>query len=210
MPIKVTLRKNRHKSPFRELLIRLLTSPYGDSSILCSGYIWQDNTPGKYNVLDDGLRSAIITGCATGKLITVAGKFSQRKYRYLYGNFVNDLVSNGVNVQALYAPQKNWHAKIAIRLSKKRPVAALIGSSNLTGPAYGINRGKWNWNYEADVLIWTPHRRHDVFFRNDGIEEPLGKFDTILDPELDQPSEEEQLNSIYDDVINAELEGFKQ
>ncbi|HOD27574.1 MAG TPA: phospholipase D family protein [Syntrophales bacterium] len=182
----------------------LLTSPAGDSAILCSGYIWQPND-GRYNVLDDGLRQSILAGCAGGTLTTIAGKFYPDYYEVYYRNFIEDLRYHGINVVPFYAPKKNWHAKIAIRTNNHHPVAALVGSSNLTGPAYGIRR---NWNYEADVLIWMDADRQTGFFRDDGMDMPLGRFELILDPHIEQPSEELQLKGIYADVMETELQDF--
>ncbi|MBK5190707.1 MAG: hypothetical protein JJE19_04335 [Methanosarcinales archaeon] len=205
MPLKITLRKDEKSSPLRQMLNMLLQSPAGDSAILCSGYIWQP-TGNRYNILDDGLRSAIVSGCNGGTLTTVAGKFSFNYYKAYYRNFILDLRSKGVNVVPYYAPKKNWHAKIAIRMSGSKPVAALVGSSNLTGPAYGLNR---NWNFEADVLIWTKKGKQTEFFRDDGLNQDLGRFEVILDLEFTQLDEEDQLEGIDKDVMDAELERFE-
>jgi hypothetical protein len=205
MPIKITLRKDRHQSPFRQLLNMLLTSPYGDSAIICSGYIWQPSS-GSYKVLDDGLRNIIKRGCRKKGVTTVAGMFRPNYFQNYYRNFITDLRANGVQVSAYTVPRKNWHAKIAIRMCGDKPVAALIGSSNLTGPAYGINRT--NWNYEADVLIWIPHNKHNSYFRDDGMDNSKGKIEAILDPDFRQMTEKEQLHEIYNDVMQEELKEF--
>ena len=174
--------------------------------MLCSGYIWQPDN-GRYNVLDDSLRQSIVSGCIGGTLTTVAGKFSSAYYKDYYRNFISDLRLNGVNVIAYYAPRKNWHAKIAIRTNQDCPVAALVGSSNLTGPAYGIDRN--SWNYEADVLIWSESGNQTSYFRNDDMDLPLGRLEAILDPKIIQASEEKQLKSIYEDVMKTELLHFE-
>ncbi|MDD2944132.1 MAG: hypothetical protein PHC51_14340 [bacterium] len=204
MPIKITLRKSKDISPFRRLLNMLFSSPVGQSAILCSGYIWQPNT-GKYNILDDGLRNAIASGCSGGSLTTVAGKFYPSYYENYYRNFVRDLRANGIKVNAYYAPKKNWHAKVAIKLNNNIPIAALVGSSNLTGHAYGENR---NWNFEADVLIWSRNTAGSGYFRDDDINQEMGKMELILDPDIHQPDEDAQLKSIMQDIIEAELEIF--
>ena len=203
MPVKIVLRKRYDFSPFRRILNLLLQAPLGDTVLLCSGYIWQPSR--RYNILNDGLRNAILNGCANGELITVAGKFNPGYYRYysnFYHNFINDLRRN-IKVRAYYAPRKNWHAKVALRLANNRPVAGIIGSSNLTRPAYGEN---WrNWNYEADVLIWIPGILTN-YFQQDDIPIEVGKIELILNPDIDQPNEESQLQSIYDDIMGSELE----
>lgn len=205
MPIKIALRKYSGQSPFRRMLNMLLTSPIGDSSILCSGYIWQPNGS-HYNVLDDGLRNSLISGCQGGELTTVAGKFYPSYYEDYYRNFIQDLRLHGVRVRAYFAPKKNWHAKIAIRLNKGTPVAALVGSSNLTSPAYGVGR---KWNYEADVLIWIKGKKYTRYFRDDGMDLSIGRLELILAPQIKQPSENNQLEGIYKDVMETELEQFE-
>ena len=206
MPLKITLRKDKVYSPFRRLLNMLLTSSAGDSTILCSGYIWQPDD-GRYNVLDDDLRNAILPGCKGGKLKTIAGKLYPQFYQDFYRNFVADLRKAGVTVHAFYAPKKNWHAKVAIRMRAQRPVVALIGSSNLTGPAYGENRR--NWNYEADVLIWSASHTRSHYFDDVGINQDFGVFDVVLNPKINQPDEDSQLKSILEDVMSGELKEFE-
>jgi len=197
MPIKIALRKDSKQSPFRRMLNMLLRSPIADSSILCSGYISSPNKDGYY-ILDDGLRKSIEVGCKNGKLTMILGMHFQDfkdKYRY----FIKNLQSNNINVDAYYASGKNWHAKVAIRIRQGQPIAALIGSSNLTPPAYKLG-GKWN--YEADVLIWKKSRELTNFFREDEMNLPFGRLELILDPDVQQPSEEEQLEDLYNDVMN--------
>jgi len=184
----------------------MLRAPLGDSAVICSGYIWEP-TAG-YAVLSDGLLPAIQAACSSNILTTIAGKFYPAYYRNYYANFISRIQAKGISVKAHYAPQKNWHAKIAIRTYRGRPVAALVGSSNLTGPAYGINRKRWN--YEADVLIWTSADGLDGYFRDDNLRQSLGKLELMLDREVQQPSEEEQLKAIYDDVFDTEFEEFRQ
>jgi hypothetical protein len=179
--------------------------PPGQSAILCSGYIWQPND-GRYNVLDDGLRQAIVSGCGTGGLTTIAGKFYPSYYEDYYRNFIQDLRASGVPVTPFYAPKKNWHAKVAIRMAAHRPIAALVGSSNLTGPAYGENR---NWNFEADVLIWSGSQVAHSALSAAKIDQAFGIIDVILNPEVQQPDEDSQLKSIYEDVMSSELEKFE-
>jgi len=204
MPVKIVLRKRYDFSPFRRILNLLLQAPLGDTVLLCSGYIWQPSR--RYNILNDGLRNAILNGCANGELITVAGKFNPGYYSNFYHNFINDLRRN-IKVRAYYAPRKNWHAKVALRLANNRPVAGIIGSSNLTRPAYGEN---WrNWNYEADVLIWIPGILTN-YFQQDDIPIEVGKIELILNPDIDQPNEESQLQSIYDDIMGSELEEISE
>src|SRR6266576_303850 len=128
MPVRVTLRTGPFASPFRKHLASLMESPFGDSLVLCSGYIWEtDSASSGYKVLDD-LLAHIVRGCASGTLTTVAGKLGYGDYVRYYRNFVRRIRGAGVRVQPLIAPKRNWHAKIAIRMSQTSPRAAIVGS----------------------------------------------------------------------------------
>lgn len=206
MPVKLAFRKDGTDSPFRKMLHQMLTSPTGDSAILCSGYIWE--TTNRYAVLADGLLPVIQSACTSGELTTVAGRFTGGDYRKYYQNFVSRIRASGVTVHAKHAPDGNWHAKIAIRTHRGRPIAALIGSSNLTRPAYGLNIE--GWNFEADVLIWLPSSQTNDYFSDDSIQQELGKLELVLNPEATQPTEEEQLEAILSDVMDTQLEDFAE
>lgn len=205
MAIKIVLRETDQISRFRRLLLRLISCQQGDSIIICSGYIWQPDN-GSYNILDDQLLTTIISNRSLRSITTIAGKLAYKKYMVFYKNFVSRLRRTSLNVTGFYTNRKNWHAKVAILLNQNEPIAALIGSSNLTRPAYGEHFS--NWNYECDVLIWkeSPELNHcfqDINMGNNN----LGVISAIFSPDIEQPSEEEQLRNIYDDIMN-ESESF--
>lgn len=203
MPLRIALRISPDHSPFRDMLRALILSPAGDTTVLCSGYIWQPNRG--YNVLDDQLLDALTQGCGgKGHIITVAGKLEQHEWRNYYTNFVTKLRQSCLSVTAYEAPKRNWHAKIAMRLDQDLPVACIVGSSNLTGPAYGI--GRRSWNFEGDVLIWNADPALTQYFsRFDSLTPGLGVFDLILNPETHQPDETKQMMAIYKDIFQQEL-----
>lgn len=205
MPVRLTLRSNKDFSPFREMLLWLIEAPIGDSMLLCSGYIWEPVSG--YKVLDDGLLDSLKRGCVSGKIITVAGKLEQDRWRNFYRNFVSRIKNSGLSVTPYVAEKHNWHAKIAMRLQGNVPVAAIIGSSNLTGPAY---RKDWkNWNFEGDVLIWGNHPILDKYFRRPfNSPSRYGDIQLILDPYVEQPNEEDQMLALFKDVMHSELEDF--
>ena len=79
---------------------------------------------------------------------------------------MSSLRDSGVQAEPLIAPERDWHAKIAVRFDKSGQLrAAIVGSSNLTDPAFGARR--WTWNYECDVTIWTGDPALDQYFRDD-------------------------------------------
>lgn len=158
--IQAALSFPHHPEEFRRQLERLITAPGGDSIVLCSGYVWQpDEASG---ILQDGLLEAIINGVNGHPLTTVAGKLDTEWLQH-YRNFVRLLRNEGLTVNAYLAPRRNWHAKIALRMSGSTPIAALVGSSNLTFPAH--SEGRPNWNFECDVAIWRPSQELTDHFR---------------------------------------------
>lgn len=212
MPLSILFRRRQDYSPFRTQLHRLVNMVNNGTLILCTGYITEQEQKGYYGVLGDELLTALENGCYWGSIKTIAGKFGSDNdknqsrpsptstfWLTCYRTFVERIEKAGLAIDAYIATELNWHAKIAICLdSKKEPIAAIIGSSNLTGPAYGINRG---WNYECDVTIWRP----DVHLNN-----TLGKPDTdmvdfeflsaLVNSEVAQPNEIAFMNRLKEDV----------
>jgi hypothetical protein len=188
------------------MLKRLILAPGGDSLLLCSGYI--SEPPTGYTVLGDELLKTIKSGCSAGEITTVAGKLERPLWLRYYRNFVIRLRTAGLAVKPYIASRRNWHAKAAIRLSGRNPIAAIVGSSNLTGPAYGENRPRWN--FEGDVLIWqhiAGLNRH--FSRPYEAELPFGDMQLVIDPDIQQLSEDQQLISLYEDILGSDLEALE-
>lgn len=208
MPIRITLRTTKEFSPFRVMLQRLIALPDTDSLILCSGYIWEPELGYyDYSILDDELLTALEIGCQRSEVVTIAGKLEGFWLDY-YKRFVRRLRGAGLSIKPLVAQRKNWHAKVAIRLKGDTPVAAIIGSSNLTGPAYGIDRPRWN--FESDVLIWCNSPRLNAYFREAyGAELAFGDMQLILDPDVRQLNEEQQLLGIHRDAMGSNLEELR-
>lgn len=201
MSIQITLRRDKEFSPFRKQLLEICEIPsYGDL-ILCSGYIWENSS---YSVLDDDLLNAIKTGLSGNQIICVAGKLATKPVNWFkhYSDFVEKLKSHGISVTAKVAPKRNWHAKIAVRLDKAGiPVVAMVGSSNLTGPAYGENR--YSWNYECDVTIWKDKSLWETSLheRRTPVDDPFTTMAVVLDPDApQQPTVDERLAKLVEDI----------
>ncbi|MCS6880723.1 MAG: phospholipase D-like domain-containing protein [Oscillochloridaceae bacterium] len=144
------------------MLHRLILLRDADDLVLCSGYIWEPAAGYKYKILDDKLLDVLLRGCKGKRIITIAGKLDKQWLDH-YKNFVRRLRQKDLYVKPYLAPKRNWHAKIAIRLKQGKPIAAIIGSSNLTGPAYSENG--YSWNFECDVLIWENSSRLNQLFK---------------------------------------------
>ena len=175
--------------------------------ILCTGYVWEDAIG--YSVLHDDLLASIGQGIGQSQVRLVAGKFGDdSKWPYWetkYRTFFNRLRQAGINATAFIAPGRNWHAKIALRLDKTgKPIAGIVGSSNLTGPAY---REKYsNWNYEADVVLWKPTADLDTYFHGffQDVKDPFGKMLLQFSHDVEQHGEEEWLGTLYKDVFRTD------
>jgi hypothetical protein len=227
MGISIVLRKNQNISLFRRELFKLISTPNTNKLLLCSGYVQEiiTNYKGKktnYTVLGDGLWNEIQKACKGEKFTieTVAGKFwGLDDWLKSYDNFVNELTTNAknvkgcsVNVEPFIAPRGNWHAKVAMVLAKEGPLAAIIGSSNLTRSAFGEG---YSWfNHECDVTIWKDvpdldaHFQEDKQYRNHEFSDLEPEWEpilAILKPGIDQAQEASRLTALYDEIMRQGL-----
>jgi phosphatidylserine/phosphatidylglycerophosphate/cardiolipin synthase-like enzyme len=167
--------------------------------VLCSGYIYEPDRG--YSILDDQLLDAIVRGTAGYRVQTLAGKLQQSgtmDWLGYYRNFVATLRGAGVQVDPLIAPERNWHVKVAVSFDTTgQPRAAIVGSSNLTGPAYG-ERCR-TWNYECDVTIWIADPALDQHFRIDN-GDPYEQILVELAAGVRQPTEGERIKVLLEDI----------
>lgn len=210
MPVRITLRTDEDYSPFRDMLKSLVNCPLGDSLLLCSGYIQEGLW--NFNILEEELLDCIKAGCPQGEVITVAGKLNDPEWRQSYINFIDGLERAGVKVIPCIAPKLNWHAKIAMRLAgpSRDPVAALIGSSNLTRPSWDQAKDL-SWNFEGDVLLWVDVDELNSYFGSQY--QPRVRFGDIrlvLDKRVPQHSEKEQLKLLYERIRRGGIARFER
>jgi hypothetical protein len=137
----------------------------GDSLILASGF-FQEDPEKDYSILDDRLLAAIRSNENITEIQAIGAMSSPAPFN----EFCNKLSENWGGT-LIRKRKSNWHAKIGMKLKsrlvdtdkiEKIPVCALIGSSNLTRPAYGIAgdippnvTSRLNFNYECDVMIFS-------------------------------------------------------
>lgn len=148
------------------------------------------------------------------------------KQLFLLGGYENNplqisalrdaFLKHGLKAHAMKLPplQKGdvplrWHAKVAVFLSDEKPVLAIVGSSNFTGPTmYGGSEQNFIASpelvqVEADSFYWlnshldAAQAVHDAFhYWGNGIDAPHIAFnDEKFDHEI-----EKLLNSIYSDL----------
>lgn len=198
MSIEITLRRKNDYSPFRQKLLQVCKFPVKGYLILCTGYIWEDS---KYSILDDDLLSSIYKN---NKILCIAGKIDDVKWLGSYKNFVQKLKTKVKCVKAVTVPEKNWHAKIALKLDEKQnPIVAIIGSSNLTRPAYGENP-EYDWNYECDVIIWRDEKTKASYSEGSDpsdIDDLYAVINAIPDPKVSQPTMAERLIALKEEIL---------
>ena len=210
MPVRITLRVDEDYSPFRDMLKFLINCPLGDSLLICSGYIQEGLW--NFNILKEELLDCIKSGCSQGDVITVAGKLTDLNWRQSYINFIDGLEDAGIKVIPCIAPKLNWHAKIAMRLAgpSRDPIAALMGSSNLTRPSWDQSKNL-SWNFEGDVLLWVDIDELNSYFGNQY--QPRVRFGDIrlvLDDKVRQHNEKEQLSLLYDHIRHSGITRFRR
>jgi hypothetical protein len=206
----ILFRRSAAASPFREFLKALLRWRRCDQIAIASGYFWEDNnSPACYKVSQDDVLASLAQG-RHDSVVTVAGKFGRGwpNYRAFYGNFVGALRAGGVNVAPFVSAHGRWHAKVAVGLRDGTPQAMIRGSSNLTGPAYGINRT--NFNNEADVVLWSSLTVQRYFLRVlEAVRANLAPEDFLVggaNPDFPQPTDRQRMQTITRDLLDGLLE----
>lgn len=166
MGLWITLRRNPETSFFRLHILNMISAQVeGDTLILASGFFQEDPTR-DYSILGDRLLEAIKNNNRIKEIQVVGAMRSPAPFHVfcerLQENWDGELITKRAS---------NWHAKIAMKLKPqlldtnnivKVPVCALIGSSNLTRPSYGVSGDRppmvtssLRFNYECDVLIFS-------------------------------------------------------
>ncbi len=186
----------------------------GEELIISSGYIAECKSFSASGSLLPHIINAIKNkNSKLKKITTIAGKIRYKYYKDRYKIFVNNLVSQfsgQIIINPIYF--NNWHAKVSIKISGRKPIAAIIGSSNLTSTAYGL-MGKWNWNRECDVVIWDNDCKECSIIFRELID--IKDQDIIYFKSIDKgPSEKERLKEFYDEIkelhqINKNLSDFR-
>lgn len=153
MAIAIILRKNPNPNRFRDLMINVIQSRYGDSALLCSGF-FQENKPGRngkisqYQASREGQFAQVVARSGIS-LITVG--IHNNTWFSSYQNFRDSLVNAGVNLTAYYKKGLRWHAKVFILSRGDASIFGIIGSSNITKNAFGTESP---FNHECDVVLW--------------------------------------------------------
>jgi hypothetical protein len=156
---------------------------------------------------------AIKNGCSGrgAEVITVAGRFygiQKEFWKVRYENFIRRINSDGIPITAFLAPKGNWHAKVAMKLRNDQPMVAMIGSSNLTAPAYKEPFG--NFSHECDVVIWRDDPVLNSYFneqlsRDRNLSDPFAPIEVNFNREIRQLDERRRLEALYREIMNPEI-----
>jgi len=178
MPFKVAFRTSR-VSVFRQYLTELigagLPGARQNELVLCSGY-WR---PAILAIGPTTLVSQMIS--AFDRIILLSDRVTNLTAPppgTWYRQFVDTIrharsrATPIVESRISSNPDEHfWHGKIALRICDDKVIAALIGSSNMTNPAYDVSRrpsvaGPWvdYFNLETDVLLWRESRDLNAHF----------------------------------------------
>jgi hypothetical protein len=180
---------------------------------LCSGYI----SEGRYSILNDGLIDAMRKGCSGkgSEVVLVGGRFygvQARSWIQRFDRFIQGVKRGGVQITPYISPKGKWHAKIAMKLKDDTPMAGIIGSSNLTGPAY---RERYSgYSHECDVVIWRDTALLNEYYdrwilRERNPRNPFSPIEANLNQEGSQPMEGERMDALYKEIMNMDqIESF--
>lgn len=157
MGLLITLRDDASISYFREIIIGIIeTKELGvDRIIFSSGYFTEPLLDIK-NKNGKTLVDAIVYN-KNIKEIKIVGSMQEKTQ---FNSFVGKLkrkIGSLTKVSKSFCPLgvKNWHAKMCFFIPKGKNnwSIAIVGSSNMSAPAFGIS-SKGIFNVESDVTIW--------------------------------------------------------
>lgn len=201
MPIAIILRKNKLKNPFRDIIIAAVSSGIADEALMCSGFFQENRTSTYCASSESGFAASCVRNNV--KLITVG--IHNRQWLDSYKSFQTNLLLAGVNANCKYKSGNKWHAKVFIALKQGKPLLGIIGSSNITRPAFSSSAP---FNRECDVIIWPEGATYDGL-----INETLGSenFEDIVRAPYSPDQNggitvEARLLSLYSEILADDLE----
>ncbi len=147
--VAIFLRKTGSVNRFRAAILGALRTDLVDNALLCSGFFQDD---GKYSA---GADFDLISHRKGNPLkLTTLGLYSY-SWRAQYSTFFNQLQAQNkcpsFSAIQMRIPSMGWHAKVFLAKQAKVPLVGIIGSSNITRRAFGLDK---DFNYECDVVFW--------------------------------------------------------
>lgn len=215
--LAIILRKTAATNLFREVLLQSFKQNALNNLLLCSGF-FQEKTTTRTNFFVSQEFLASAPSFPSGKEITTVGLYNGMWLKQ-YQDFIKGLSniscsSSGTPliVKSRKIFKNHWHAKVFIASCKGLPVLGVIGSSNMTGSAFGINYG--TFNYEADVVIWDDTNPAAVAVMENAIaslEEQDANSLILADYQADTPknfnrSVADRLTDLHDEIMSLSVE----
>jgi hypothetical protein len=196
VPIAIVLRKNVAKNPFRDVIVSAIGSGIADEALMCSGFFQENRRSAYCATLEKGLAAS----CARNKVKLITVGIHNNQWLTSYKSFQTNLLSAGVNAHCKYKVGTKWHAKVFIALRAGQPLLGVIGSSNITRPAFSSSIP---FNRECDVIIWPEGSAHDGLM-NEALGQ--GNFeDVVRAPYIPDQNGgitvENRLRSLYDEIL---------
>lgn len=207
--ITISLRTDASISYFRRNLLKILDYPHFTKVVICSGYFQESYNSSPYNILDDGILSSILgnPNSANIEYTIIAGKFNNLHdpWKKSFNTFLRNLRHRGINFRAYTERRGKWHAKIALGIEHDITKVALLGSSNLTRPAFC--EPYTNFNVEADILLLVNEQKliNSFNIQENSSQHPLSEIIANLSNEYNQANIEERIQAINDNFFENNL-----
>jgi phosphatidylserine/phosphatidylglycerophosphate/cardiolipin synthase-like enzyme len=147
--VAIFLRKTGSINKFRTAILETLRTDLVDNALLCSGF-FQDTA--KYSA---GADFDLTSFRKRSPLkVTTLGLYSYT-WKAQYVAFFSQLQAQNkcpsFSAVQMRIPSMGWHAKVFLAKSGNRPLVGIIGSSNITRRAFGLEK---DFNFECDVVFW--------------------------------------------------------
>lgn len=147
--VAIFLRKTGSINKFRAAILGALRTDLVDNALLCSGFFQDD---GKYSA---GADFDLISHRMCNSLkVTTLGLYSY-SWDAQYATFFAQLQAQNkchcFSAVQKRIPSMGWHAKVFLAKQGSNPLVGIIGSSNITRRAFGLDK---HFNYECDVVFW--------------------------------------------------------
>lgn len=148
--VAIFLRKTGSVNKFRAAILGALRTDLVDNALLCSGFFQDD---GRYSAGADFDLISHRSKCSPLSITTL--RLYSYTWRAQYSAFFAQLKSQ--NACSCFSaiqkriPNMGWHAKVFLAKQGDTPLVGIVGSSNITRRAFGLDK---DFNYECDVVFW--------------------------------------------------------
>lgn len=147
MNLIIALRTRANENLFRDAILASIRSGAGDTAYLCSGFFQEERISDYRASEEGGLGDLLAKNNVQLVTVGVYGGWIDS-----YRRFIGNLIAAGVNVDPYRLLGSKWHAKIFILRRKEQNIFGIVGSSNITRPAFSLDPP---FNHECDVYLWN-------------------------------------------------------